>query len=131
MTEAELAMIIAVGDALRAEPVSWDRMPGDRKAIVMEIMRPKPSFTPEQRSFLNRWWLLVSDAKVTAINSKLPANTVVSPRIDGEGNKWISADLFTDSAEPGMRLNAILDDLLGLTLHYHEDDFWPVSDEPL
>jgi hypothetical protein len=129
MTEEERATIVAIGDALRANPVSWDAINPEMQAVVMEIMRPRPSFTPEQREFLNHWWLQVDDTKLATINDKLPPNTVVTGRIDKDGNKWICADLFTDSVEPDMRLHAILDDLLGLELHYHEEDFWPVYDE--
>ena len=129
MTEQELATIVAIGDAIRANPVSWDSIDPNMQSTVIEIMRPQPSFSPEQRSFLNRWWLSVDDARLAAINDKLPANTVVAPRMDSDGGKWISADLFTDAVEPGMRLHAILSDLLGLTLHYLEDDYWPVVSE--
>jgi hypothetical protein len=132
MTEQEYATIVAIGDAIRANPVSWDSIDSRMQSVVIEIMRPRPSFSPEQRAFLDRWWLAVEHTRLAAINAKLPANTIVTPRIDGDGGKWISADLFTDAVEPGMRLHAILDDLLRLTLHYLEDDYWPVpDDEPI
>lgn len=131
MNEQELAAILAVGDALRANLVAWGQIPDAQKQVVTEIMRPRPVFSEEQRSFLNRWWMKVDDAKLAAINAKLPANTVVRPRIDIDGNNWISVDLFTDAVEPGMRLHEILNDLLGLTLYYLEDDHWPVASEEI
>ena len=131
MTEQEYATIVAIGDAIRANPVSWHEIDPNMQSVVIEIMRPRPSFSPEQRSFLDRWWLSVDDWELDAINAKLPAQTVVTPRLDGDGGKWINADLFTDAVEPGMRLHAILSDLLGLTLHYLEDDYWPVVSEEI
>ena len=98
--------------------------------MIIEIMRPKPTFDNEQRTFLERWWMAIDDAELASINAKLPANTVVSPRIDGDGGKWICADLFTDAVEASGRLHAILDDLLGLTLHYLTEDYWTVDDSP-
>ena len=38
--------------------------------------------------------------------------------------------LFTDAVEASGRLHAILDDLLGLTLHYLTEDYWTVDDSP-
>ncbi len=126
MTEQEIAIITAVGDALRSNPVSWEQVDEEQKNIVIEIMRPRPSFTPEQRGFLNHWWLQVTDEQLAEINATLPPNTVCDPRLDGDGNKWLSADLFTDAVHDGSRLNAVLPLLLSLPLHYHEDSHWPV-----
>ena len=130
MTDQEIATIVTIGDAIRANPVSWDSMDANMQSVVMEIMRPKPTFDEDQRRLISYWWLAVDDTRLAAINTKLPRNTQVWPRVDGDGNKWISADLFTDAAEPGMRLHAVLPELLGLTLHYLEDDHWPVPDDP-
>jgi hypothetical protein len=125
MTPQQIATITAIGDAIRSQPMSWDQIPEEMKETVIAIMRPTPSFTPEQRAFLNHWWLAVDADDVDAINALMPENHVCSPRSDGAGGLWLSADLFTDAVDPGSRLGAILPLLLGLTLHYHEDDFWP------
>lgn len=128
MTEQERAMIVAIGDALRANPISWEQIDQQTMATVIAIMEPRPTFTPEQRGFLDHWWLEVNDEQLAEINAKLPSHNVVSPRLDNEGSKWISADLFTDAALPGKRLYAILPELLSLALYYHEDDSWPVME---
>jgi hypothetical protein len=129
MTEQEYAIIVAIGDALRANPMSWDQIPSDMKETVIAIMRPAPAFTPEQRDFLSRWWLQVSDEQLNAINATMPPNTVCSPRIDGEGNKWLCCDLFTDAVEEGGRLANTLPLLLGLQLHYLPAEYWPFESE--
>jgi hypothetical protein len=132
MTEEQMQTLIAIGDQLRAMPLAWDQIPEQHKQIIINIMRPAPTFTAEQRSFLNRWWMQVDDEKVAELNGKLRRNSRIWPRVDGDGNKWISADLVTDAAEPRLRLHAILPELLGLTLVYHEESYWPVpDDEPL
>lgn len=131
MNEEEMQTIVAIGDQLRAMPMAWDAIPEQHKQVIINIMRPAPTFMPEQRDFLRLWWLEVDDTKLTAINAKLPRNSKVWPRVDGQGKKWISADLFTDAAEPGLRLHAVLPELLGLTLTYLEDSHWPVPDDPI
>lgn len=131
MTEEQMAAIVAIGDSLRAKPVSWDEIPEQQKQIVIDIMRPRPTFSDAQKSFIRRWWMRVDDARLASINAALPANTIVSPRVDVDGNKWISVDLFTDAVEPGMRLHRALDQLLGLELHYLEDNAWPVPDDTI
>lgn len=128
MTDQERAMIVAVGNALRSQPMSWSAIDEGMKQTVIEIMRPRPSFTADQRMYLDCWWLSIVQNQLDAINGRLPTNTVVSPRVDGDGNLWLSADLFTDAVEPQMRLYAILENLLELELHYHESDYWPVEE---
>jgi hypothetical protein len=127
MTPEEIAMIVAVGDSLRANPVSWNEIDEQQKNIVIEIMRPRPNFDAQQRSFLDRWWLLVNDEQLAEINESLPPHTVCAARLDGEGKKWLCADLFTDAVDEGSRLYSVLPMLLNLTLHYHEDEYWPVA----
>jgi hypothetical protein len=127
MTEQEYATIVAIGDALRANPMSWDQIPEEMKATVIGIMKPRPSFTPEQRDFLSRWWLQVDDEKLEQLNATMPPNTVCSPRIDAEGNKWLNCDLFTDAVEDGGRLAKSLPLLLGMQLHYLPAEYWPAE----
>lgn len=129
MTPEQIAMITAIGDALRAQPMAWNQIPSEMKNSVIDIMRPMPSFTPEQRSYLNHWWLSVSSENVEQINAAMPPNHKCDPRVDLTGGLWISADLFTDAVDEGSRLNAILPLLLGLELHYHEEEFWPPQTE--
>jgi hypothetical protein len=129
MTPEEIALITAIGEAIRSQPMAWDDIPEGMKETVIAIMRPTPSFTPEQRGFLNHWWLSVTTDDIAAINALMPENHVVSPRIDNDGGLWLSADLFTDAVDEGSRLNSILPLLLGHALYYHEEDFWPSQDE--
>lgn len=131
MTEQERAIITAVGDAIRSNPTSWEAIPDEQKQVIIEIMRPRPAFSADQRSYLRHWWLSCNDSVVDAINKKLPRYHSVRPAIDVNGNKWLSADLFTDAVEPQMRLHAILPTLLGLELHYLEDDVWPVLEDEI
>jgi hypothetical protein len=129
MTPEEIALITSIGESLRSQPMAWNDIPEGMKEAVIEIMRPKPSFTEMQRAYLNHWWLAVDQDDVDTINNSLPENTVCSPRVDTLGGLWLSADLFTDAVDEGARLHAILSNLLSLELHYHEDDFWPPAEE--
>jgi hypothetical protein len=128
MTPELIETITAIGEAIRSQPMAWDDIPEGMKETVIAIMRPNPSFTPEQRAFLDHWWLEVDSGDIDAINALMPENHVVSPRADNNGGLWLSADLFTDAVDGGSRLNAILPLLLGHPLHYHEDDFWPIAE---
>jgi len=125
MTPEEIALITAIGDALRSQPMSWDQIPEGMKETVIEIMRPRPSFTVQQRAFLDHWWLEVDGDGIDAINALMPQNHVVSPRIDTNGGLWLSADLFTDAVDEGSRLHAILPLLLSLPLHFLEEALFP------
>ena len=122
--------MIAIGDALRAEPMSWNDIPEQMKATVIAMMQPGTTgFTPEQRQFLNWWWMEVDDEKLEAINDKMPPNSVISPRLDDFGNKYICADLFTDAVLPDGWLHPILDEMLDLVLVYRPENVWPVEEE--
>ena len=127
MTEQEYQTIIAIGDALRANPMSWNQIPDDMKQTVINIMRPAPSFSQEQRDFLSRWWMEVNNDSLAAINALLPPHTVCSPRLDADGNQWINCDMFTDAVEDGGRLARVLPNLLELQLNYFTSDYWPVE----
>jgi hypothetical protein len=129
MTEEQTAILTAIGDALRSQPMTWNGIPSDMKETVIGLMNPGPrGFEPDQRTFLNWWWMEVDDAKLATLNSKMPPHNVISPRLDAEGNKYISADLFTDAVLPGSRLSAILPDMLDLVLVYRPEDTWPVEE---
>ena len=125
MTQEEYQTIVAIGDALRANPMSWDQIPEEMKQTVIAIMKPRPSFSSEQRDFLARWWLQVNDEQLEAINATMPPHTVCAPRLDINGNKWLNADLFTDAVEENGRLSGALPLLLGLQLHYLTEENWP------
>ena len=128
MTEEQIAIMTAIGDALRAQPMSWNEIPQETKDVVIGLMNPGiTGFTPEQRTFLNWWWMKVDAARLAQINSAMPPNTVCEPRIDGDGDGFISADLFSDAVLPDSRLEAVLPMLLDLTLRYLPEDYWPIS----
>jgi hypothetical protein len=128
MTEQDMQNLMAIADSLQAQPLSWDDLPEEYKQTVIALLEPKPSFTPEQVDFLQRWWMEVDDEKLAAINADMPEGNVVQPRTDTEGKRFISADLFTDVVLPGSRLEPILSHLLGLTLVYRPAETWPVSE---
>jgi len=128
MTEQEMQILMAIGDALQAQPLSWNDLPEEYKQTVIALLEPKPSFTPEQVDFLQRWWMEVDDETLAAINADMPEGNVIHPRTDAEGKRFISADLFTDAVLPGSRLEPILTHLLGLTLVYRPAETWPVSE---
>jgi hypothetical protein len=129
MTPEQIETITAIGDALRSQSMSWNQIPEGMKGTVIEIMRPRPFFSSEQRAFLDHWWLAVDEEELEEINAAMPPGHLCDPRIDTDGGMWLSADLFTDAVDGGSRLNAILPLLLELPLHYHEDDFWPPPTE--
>lgn len=127
MTPEQQAIMFAIGDALRAQPMSWNQIPEDTKQTVIALMQPAATgFTPEQATFLNWWWMKVDAVRLAQINSSLPPHTVCEPRIDDVGDGFISADLFSDAVLPDSRLEPILPQLLDLTLQYLPPSYWPV-----
>lgn len=130
MTEEELQMIVAVGDSMRANPRAWSELTEHEKAVIIAVLKPQPVFTAEQRAFIAKWWMQVSDSDVNAINASMPANSRCVPRLDVNGEKWVSCDFFTDALE-GRRLSSLVPVLQGLTLEYKTSEDWPQPVDPL
>lgn len=130
MTPEQQAIMFAIGDALRAQPMSWNEIPEETKSVVIGLMQPGATgFTPEQRTFLDWWWMKVDEARLSQINANMPPHNIVSPRIDGQGDGFICADLFSDAVLPDSRLASVLPLLLDLTLQYLPPDYWPTETE--
>lgn len=129
MTEEQQQIMFAIGDALRANPMTWNEIPAETKDTVIALMQPGVTgFTPEQRTFLNWWWMKVDSVRLSQINASMPPHTVCAPRIDGVGDGFISADLFSDAVLPDSRLYDVLPLLLDLTLRYLPPEYWPAND---
>lgn len=126
MTEEQQQIMFAIGDALRANPMTWNEIPAETRETVIALMQPSVTgFTPEQATFLNWWWMKVDTARLNQINANMPPNNVVAPRVDGVGDEFISADLFSDAVLPDSRLEPVLPMLLDLTLRYLPANYWP------
>lgn len=131
MTPEQQQIMYSIGDALRAQPMSWNQIPEGTKQTVIGLMQPGATgFTAEQRTFLDWWWMKVDQARLAQINAKMPQNTICDPRVDAQGDGYLSADLFSDAILPDARLQEVLPLLLDLTLRYLPADYWPVNEEP-
>ncbi len=127
MTPEQLAAIVAVGDSIRANPVSWDGLSASDRATLEAALMPEPSFQPIQREYLSRWWLPVTAPQLAALNAACPADTCITGRAQTGGQLYVCADLLSDALRGG-RLAALLPVLRTLTLTYFLADEWPVPD---
>jgi len=129
MTPEEQQLVESVGDAIRATPRPWnDLTPQEQDVLQAALMPGSYGFTPEQTAYLHRWWLQGTDETEAVLNALIPppANMVVTPRIDVNGNKFFCADLLSDALQGGP-LAHTLDVLKTLVLRFEPE--WPVEPE--
>jgi len=129
MTPEEQATVVALGDELRADPKCWNDIEEGKRDVLQMFLLPGPDgFTSEQTTYLHRWWLQGVEGTEETLNSLIPppANMVVTPRIDVNGNKFFCADLLSDALQGGP-LAHTLDVLKTLVLRFEPE--WPVEPE--
>lgn len=122
------AALIAIGDSLRGSPKAWRDIAKANKDTIKELLRPVNGFSQDQREFISKWYIEVTQATVDAINAAMPPHTICEPRVDNDGKLFLSCDLFTD-AEDGGRLKDILPLIQSITLVHKTDDQWPVQEQ--
>lgn len=127
MTPEQLTAIVAVGDSIRANPVSWDALAAPARATLEAALMPEPSFVPLQRDYLSRWWLPVTAPQLAALNAACPADTVLIGRPQTGGQLYVCADLLSDALQGG-RLAGLLPVLRTLTLTHFLPAEWPNED---
>jgi hypothetical protein len=124
MTPEQQAAVIAVGDAIRANPRSWSALSDYERAVLTGALMPNPSFHEAQTAYLARWWMPISDEQVAALNAAMPTHRQVAPRAGADGLKYVCADLLSDSLNNGP-IAAALPILSELVLTYCLDSHWP------
>lgn len=115
-----------LSDAVAAANTNWN---GLSAAIRQEFSdklraRVREAFDDEQRQWLRKWWLRVTEPQVTGANALLPANVRVSARTGLDGLLYVSADLLTDCG-PGETYAQFETALKLRTLVRKEDNEWP------
>ena len=99
------------------------------KDVLKRVLKSDVTgFSEDQRAFFAEWWLEVDSKTLDTINSLMPENNVVAPRVDNDGKLWINFDLFTDAWDGG-RLSAIIDILRDLKPVQKDAADWPVADD--
>lgn len=90
--------LIQIGDFLRANPLSYNQLAALNNAdlnFLLASLLPNGSFTPEQRYWLNRWFLKTSVEQVSEMNALLTGSSKVSPLIHN-GEAYLGVDLISD-----------------------------------
>lgn len=99
------------------------------KDVLKRVLKSDVAgFSEDQRAFFAEWWLEVDEKTLDTINSLMPPNNVVAPRVDTDGKLWINFDLFTDAWDGG-RLASIIDILRDLKPVQKDAADWPVADD--
>ena len=97
------------------------------KDVLKRVLKSDVAgFSEDQRAFFQEWWLEVDSKTLDTINSLMPENNVVAPRVDTDGKLWINFDLFTDAWDGG-RLASIIDILRDLKPTQKDAADWPVA----
>ena len=124
MSNVTPEQILAIGDALRAEPTNYVDMPTEWQDALTNAMRPDAvhGFTQQQAAWIYSWVLKVTPAQLTQLQALHPRQYVAREDIDGK--RYLSAALLTDAME-GRRLAAAAPILTALTLYHIADLDWP------
>lgn len=129
MTQEQIETLIELSAPLVDSPLPWSQLSAEQREAFRWLMpEPGVGFDEDQRFYLNRWWLPVTPEQVGELNSLMPPNSRVAPRLDGDGNQWLCADLLSDAADDG-RLAALWPILSELPLTYRTPEMWPVEDD--
>ena len=126
MSNATAEQILAIGDALRAEPTTYAAMPTEWQDTLTTAMRPHPvhGFDPQQAAWIYSWVLKVTPAQLAQLQALHPRQYAAREDIDGK--LYLSAALLTDAME-GRRLAAAAPILTALTLYHIADLDWPAA----
>ena len=123
MTEQQQAALMKAAAPLVETPTAWKDLGDEMRGLFM-LLFPQPSFTPEQRFWVSRWWLPVTDEQLAALNEAAPSNTRIAAATALDGKQYVSCDLLSDAIN-GRRLAALLPILEALPLHYLPPEAWP------
>ena len=124
MSPEQIAAVTAAGDSLRADPRPWSELTAFETAVLKGGLLPHPSFSDDQRNYLQLWWLEATPSQITAINKLCPPDTDITGRDGGDGKLYLSADILSDALEEG-RLKNLLSVISKLTLVYKLAEDWP------
>ena len=116
--------ILAIGDALRAEPTTYASMPTEWQDTLASAMRPHPvhGFDKQQAAWIYSWVLQVTPEQLADLQALHPRQ--YAAREDTSGKLYLSAALLTDAME-GRRLATAAPILTALTLYHIADLEWP------
>ena len=128
MSNVTPEQILAIGDALRAEPTTYAAMPTEWQDALTAAMRPHKlhGFDGQQRAWIYSWLLEVTAEQLETLQS-LHSNQYTA-RESTDGKLYLSAALLTDALD-GRRLHEAADMLTSLTLVWHEVPTFPVPEE--
>jgi hypothetical protein len=126
MTEEQQQLLIEASAPLLINPQPWVELSQELKELFY-LLFPRPSFSDEQRYWLQFWWLPVTNEIVDQLNALCPPMTQVSTRVDVEGNQFIPASLLSDAVD-GRRLSMLLPILQLLPLAYKAEEDWPIPE---
>ena len=112
-----MSTITDIGDALRAEPISYADMPSEWQTALVSAMRPDRlhGFDGQQADWIYSWLLEVTPEQLADLQALHPRQYVAREATDG--TLYLSAALLTDAIE-GRSLSAAMPILGTLTLRY-------------
>lgn len=127
MTPEDVELLRSLSAPLVESPLPWSELSPEQQS-AFRLLMPSPFFAPEQRGWIDLWWLPVTEGVIVDLNALCPANTLLSGRVDLEGNFFVSVDLLSDALDGG-RLAALLPMLEALPLTYKAPEDWTMEEE--
>lgn len=95
--------LLQIGNFLRSNELSFNQLASLNSSdlnYLLSYLTPQGPFSDEQRYWLRRWFLKVTEPQVNEINSILPSTTRAAP-LEYEGQLYLSSDLLSDSTNFG------------------------------
>ncbi len=126
MTPETIDLLRNLSAPLLESPLPWESLSPEQQN-AFRLLMPDPTFTNDQREYINLWWLPVTPEQVQEIKLLCPTGSVYPGREDLEGNLFVCSDLLSDALD-GRRLAALLPILQMLPLTYKLPEEWPVPE---
>ncbi len=117
--------LVALGDAIRANPVSFANLPPESQGFVLQLLTPMPNgWSDLQMQWVPKWWLESTQEGTDVANAALAAHG--SLRVSARAG-YLPASLIADA---DTAYAPIGDWLRSLVLRYADDIAWPQEDVP-
>lgn len=124
MTPEQQSALEAIESKLAGQDHNLQELSDEDFATCVSLLMPQPSFTPEQRGFISRWFLEGDEDDELDIINLSPSGSIYPPRLLDDRRLW-SIDLLSDVINGG-RLSALLPVLSNMLIVQVLEEEWPI-----
>lgn len=125
MTPEEIEAAQQASADMVENPTPWSELTPLQQSIFRSLL-PQPSFSPEQREYLNRWWMPFSQEEIDIINSSSPTWMKFSGK-EKDGQLYLCCDILSEGVLENGPLSSIMSLLGSKPLTYILPEEWEVE----